>query len=88
MRIQVVDGMSCPCCGAPEVDYSRRIDPPVQPEKPDSLLNFEWQVRAYKVDNWSKCNWCGAWFDDQGNIDHSGILPGWEHWYPRTQEQT
>lgn len=85
--IKVVPGIECPVCGAPEVDPSRPVDHPSVADLPeDSLLRFSWWVRAFKVDNWSKCNWCGAWFDEQGNIDHSGILPGWKPFHPQIAE--
>lgn len=54
--------LCCPRCGAKEV-------------KDNTLPIDQWvfQIKAYRVDNWSKCLICEAagindcWFDDDGN---------------------
>ena len=85
IKIRVVPGINCLCCGAPEVDPSRPLDEKLLPNMTlpaDSLLRFSWWVRAFKVDSWSKCNWCGSWFDDQGTIDTTDRKPDWKPWSP------
>ncbi|RKY40185.1 MAG: hypothetical protein DRP85_09070 [Candidatus Makaraimicrobium thalassicum] len=68
-RIYVVSGskkphgpncgcLVCPNCGASEVDDCRK---PVD--------EWKFQIKAFKVDDWSHCLVCGCWFDLEGNIE-------------------
>jgi len=57
-EIIVTEGLDCPNCGAPEVeDESLPVD------------QWKFNIRAYRVDDWSECRKCGCWFDMEGNID-------------------
>jgi hypothetical protein len=56
--VTIVDGLTCANCGAPEVE---------SPESPDQPLRFN--IRAFRVDDWSECRKCGCWFNLAGDID-------------------
>ena len=58
MKATIVEGLTCANCGAPEVeDETLPVD------------QWRFNIRAFRVDDWSECRKCGCWFDLQGNID-------------------
>ncbi len=66
LTIIVTDSLTCANCGAPEVE---------NPEAPVAERRFN--IRAYRVDDWSECRKCGCWFDMAGNIERPA--PGGDH---------
>ena len=56
----------CPNCGAHELDHKWK--PKTQEEKENYPMG-KWNIRAFKVDNWSHCLECDCWFDMDGNIE-------------------
>src|SRR5690606_20601686 len=58
LTVVVVDSVTCPNCGAPEVANG---DAPV--------AEWRFNIRAFRVDDWSECVKCGCWFDLAGNIE-------------------
>lgn len=59
--VVVTDALTCPNCGAPEVE-DRTL--PVE--------QWRFNIRAFRVDDWSECRKCGCWFDQAGNIEPQG----------------
>lgn len=57
LTIVVTPGVACANCGAPEV---------ANPDAPVSEWRFN--IRAYRVDDWSECRVCGAWFNMEGRV--------------------
>jgi hypothetical protein len=59
MKITIVEGLTCPNCAAREVEDN-------------TLPVAEWvfNIRAFRVDDWSECRRCGVWFDMDGYIDN------------------
>ena len=45
----------CPNCMAHELSECDNID-------------SKWQIKGYRVDDWSKCSECNHWFDDYGEV--------------------
>lgn len=60
LTVTVVDGLTCANCGAPEVENPT-----------DPIGQWRFVIRAFRVDDWSECRRCGAWFDLAGNIQKS-----------------
>lgn len=58
MEITIHEGLTCANCGAPEVE--------------DNTLPVEawtFNIRAFRVDDWSECRRCGVWFNLAGDIE-------------------
>ena len=53
--------MICPNCKAHEIKDCGNMK--------DTSLDWEWQIRPFKVDNWSHCLKCNCWFDSNGKIE-------------------
>lgn len=58
ITVHIYDGLTCPKCGAKEIEDN-------------SLPVDEWvfNIRAFRVDDWSNCNKCGCWFNKEGKIE-------------------
>lgn len=56
--VTIVDGLTCSNCGAPEVE---------NPEAP--VLERRFNIRAFRVDDWSECRKCGCWFNLAGDVE-------------------
>lgn len=60
MKIHIHEGdITCPNCGATELT-------PESAGKPVSEWQF--QIKAFRVDDWSHCLKCDCWFDLAGNV--------------------
>lgn len=57
----------CPNCGAHEVDHDWK--PTTEEEKKTYIFGCRFNIRAFKVDDWSHCLQCDCWFDLKGNIE-------------------
>jgi len=60
--------ITCPNCGAHELLNCHLIG-----SIPSD--NLRWQIRPFKVDNWSHCMICGCWFNSKGEIDGNRNVP-------------
>jgi len=58
ITIKVLPGVDCPNCGAVEA-YEDATSP----------TGMRFNVRAFRVDDWSHCLKCDCWFDMNGNIE-------------------
>ena len=54
--------MICPNCGAHELqDCANKNNIPAK--------DWRWNIRPFKVDDWSHCLKCDKWFDINGNFE-------------------
>lgn len=66
MKVRVVSGpekcrcIICPNCGAHEIDHDWK--PQTEEEKRIYIFGHRFNIRAFKVDNWSHCLKCDKWF--------------------------
>lgn len=62
IAINVVSGLQCPTCGAPEL-----IPSTANPDGSYKDENTRWAIRPFKVDNWSQCLRCAGVLDEDFN---------------------
>lgn len=58
----------CPNCGAHEL-LNCQFKDVLSAEK------WRWQIRPFKVDNWSHCLVCGCWFNLEGKVQGNRKVP-------------
>jgi len=53
--------MVCPNCGAHELQV---CNPP-----PENVHDWRFDIKGFKVDDWSHCLKCNCWFNPEGKVE-------------------